>query len=144
MNDAMLANVCKHNVTRFPYEISRLAQDLAGGVMVTMPSDADFRHETVGPILAKYMKGKHNVPVEYRQRILRLIENMTLGRNAVGYLTESLHGAGSPQARTEEHTSELQSIMRISFSVFFSKKKPSSTLTKSMNITPTIDNQLTK
>lgn len=99
MNDAMLANVCKHNVTRFPYEISRLAQDLAGGVMVTMPSDADFQHETVGPILAKYMKGKHNVPVEYRQRILRLIENMTLGRNAVGYLTESLHGAGSPQAQ---------------------------------------------
>jgi len=24
---------------------------------------------------------------------------MTLGRNAVGYLTESLHGAGSPQAQ---------------------------------------------
>jgi 4-hydroxybutyryl-CoA dehydratase / vinylacetyl-CoA-Delta-isomerase len=30
---------------------------------------------------------------------LRLIENMTIGRNAVGYLTESLHGAGSPQAQ---------------------------------------------
>jgi len=99
MNDAMLANVCKHNVTRFPYEISRLAQDLAGGVMVTMPSDADFKNEAIGPILEKYMKGKHNVPVEYRQRILRLIENMTLGRNAVGYLTESMHGAGSPQAQ---------------------------------------------
>jgi 4-hydroxybutyryl-CoA dehydratase/vinylacetyl-CoA-Delta-isomerase len=28
-----------------------------------------------------------------------LIENMTIGRNAVGYLTESLHGAGSPQAQ---------------------------------------------
>ncbi|MBT8061799.1 MAG: 4-hydroxybutyryl-CoA dehydratase, partial [Gammaproteobacteria bacterium] len=25
--------------------------------------------------------------------------NMTLGRNAVGYLTESMHGAGSPQAQ---------------------------------------------
>ena len=32
-------------------------------------------------------------------RMLRLIENMTIGRNAVGYLTESLHGAGSPQAQ---------------------------------------------
>ena len=32
-------------------------------------------------------------------RILRLIENMTLGRNAFGYLTESMHGAGSPQAQ---------------------------------------------
>src|SRR5581483_3227771 len=33
-NDEMLANVCKHNVTRFPYEMARLAQDLAGGLMV--------------------------------------------------------------------------------------------------------------
>lgn len=99
MNDAMLANVCKHNVTRFPYEISRLAQDLAGGLMVTLPSQADFDHEVAGPILRKYLQGRANVPVEHRQRMLRLIENMTLGRNAVGYLTESLHGAGSPQAQ---------------------------------------------
>ena len=47
----------------------------------------------------KYLMGRANVPVEHRQRMLRLIENMTLGRNAVGYLTESLHGAGSPQAQ---------------------------------------------
>ena len=99
MNDSMLANVCKHNVTRFPYEISRLAQDLAGGLMVTLPSEADFENDVTGPILQKYLMGRANVPVEHRQRMLRLIENMTLGRNAVGYLTESLHGAGSPQAQ---------------------------------------------
>lgn len=99
MNDAMLANVCKHNVTRFPYEISRLAQDLAGGLMVTLPSEQDFRHEDAGPILQKYLKGRPEISVENRMRILRLIENMTLGRNAVGYLTESMHGAGSPQAQ---------------------------------------------
>ncbi|HVU05805.1 MAG TPA: 4-hydroxyphenylacetate 3-hydroxylase N-terminal domain-containing protein [Polyangiaceae bacterium] len=97
--DDMLANVCKHNVTRFPYEMARLAQDLAGGVMVTMPSDQDFRNETTGPLLEKFLQGRAGVPVESRRRILRLIENMTLGRNAVGYLTESLHGAGSPQAQ---------------------------------------------
>lgn len=99
MNDSMLANVCKHNVTRFPYEISRLAQDLAGGLMVTLPSEQDFDHEEAGPLLKKYFMGRANVPVEFRQRVLRLIENMTLGRNAVGYLTESMHGAGSPQAQ---------------------------------------------
>lgn len=32
-------------------------------------------------------------------RVLRLIENITLGTAAVGYRTESLHGAGSPQAQ---------------------------------------------
>lgn len=99
MNDSMLANVCKHNVTRYPYEISRLAQDLAGGLMVTLPSDADFKNPKTGPLLDKYLQGRSNRPVEDRRRMLRLIENMTLGRNAVGYLTESLHGAGSPQAQ---------------------------------------------
>jgi len=99
MNDEMLANVCKHNVTRFPYEIARLAQDLAGGAMVTLPSEQDFSHELTGPMLQKYFAGRADIPVEYRTRMLRLIENMTLGRNAVGYLTESLHGAGSPQAQ---------------------------------------------
>ena len=39
----LLANVCKQNVTRFPYDIARLAQDLAGGLMVTQPSEADYR-----------------------------------------------------------------------------------------------------
>lgn len=31
MVDTLLANVHKQNVTRFPYEIPRLAQDIAGG-----------------------------------------------------------------------------------------------------------------
>ena len=97
--DDLLANVCKHNVTRFPYEISRLAQDLAGGLVATMPSQKDFDSEAVGPRLRKYLQGRADVPVESRMKVLRLIENMTLGRNAVGYLTESMHGAGSPQAQ---------------------------------------------
>lgn len=99
INDGMLANVCKHNVTRFPYEISRLAQDLAGGLMVTLPSEEDFRNEDTSALLERFFKGRVDIPTEDRVRILRLIENMTLGRNAVGYLTESLHGAGSPQAQ---------------------------------------------
>ena len=95
----MLANVCKHNVTRYPYELARLAQDLAGGLMVTAPSEKDFKSEVTGPLLKKFLKGRTGVSAENRLRILRLIENMTLGRNAVGYLTESMHGAGSPQAQ---------------------------------------------
>lgn len=98
-NDEMLANVAKQNVTRFPYEIARLAQDIAGGLMVTMPSEADLDHPEAGPLIRKYLQGRENTNIIDRLRILRLIENMTLGRNAVGYLTESMHGAGSPQAQ---------------------------------------------
>jgi 4-hydroxybutyryl-CoA dehydratase / vinylacetyl-CoA-Delta-isomerase len=107
-NDDMLANVCKHNVTRFPYEIGRLAQDIAGGLMVTMPSEKEFRNPETGPLLEKYLKGRKGVSTENRMRILRLIENMTLGRNAVGYLTESMHGAGSPQAQRIQIARQMQ------------------------------------
>jgi 4-hydroxybutyryl-CoA dehydratase/vinylacetyl-CoA-Delta-isomerase len=99
LNDDMLANVCKHHVTKLPYEIGRLAQDLAGGLMVTLPSEQELNHPGIGEIIRKYLKGRAEISTEDRMRILRLIENMTLGRNAVGYLTESLHGAGSPQAQ---------------------------------------------
>lgn len=97
--DMLLANICKQNVTRFPYEIARLAEDIAGGLMVTMPSEKDFKHPVIGPICEKYFKGRADVPTMDRMRIFRLIENMTLGTAAVGYRTESMHGAGSPQAQ---------------------------------------------
>eukprot|EP00405_Crypthecodinium_cohnii_P017217 CAMPEP_0206459008 /NCGR_PEP_ID=MMETSP0324_2-20121206/23921_1 /ASSEMBLY_ACC=CAM_ASM_000836 /TAXON_ID=2866 /ORGANISM="Crypthecodinium cohnii, Strain Seligo" /LENGTH=579 /DNA_ID=CAMNT_0053930479 /DNA_START=79 /DNA_END=1818 /DNA_ORIENTATION=- len=97
--DVLMANICKHNVTKFPYEIARLSQDLAGGLMVTLPADKEWENEVASKLLEKLLKGKKGVTVENRRRIMRLIENMTMGRNAVGYLTESLHGAGSPQAQ---------------------------------------------
>ena len=97
--DLLLANVCKQNVTRFPYEIVRLAEDIAGGLMVTAPSEADFRDPKLGPVIEKYLKGVNGVSTENRLRILRLIENLALGTAAVGYRTESMHGAGSPQAQ---------------------------------------------
>ncbi len=95
----LLANVCKQNVTRFPYEIARLAEDIAGGLMVTMASEKDFHHPEIGKVIKKYFQGVVSVPTEHRLRILRLIENITLGTAAVGYRTESMHGAGSPQTQ---------------------------------------------
>ena len=99
MVDTLLANVCKQNVTRFPYEIGRLAEDIAGGLMVTCPSETDLRDPELGPYIQKYLKGVDSVSTENRLKILRLIENLTLGTAAVGYRTESMHGAGSPQAQ---------------------------------------------
>ncbi|MDB2368123.1 hypothetical protein N9V51_01125 [Candidatus Actinomarina sp.] len=99
INDDLLANVCKQHVTKETFEIGRLAQDLAGGLVGSMPSGMDFNEGVMSSDLKKYLKGKKDINAEDRVKILRLIENMTLGRNAVAYLTESLHGAGSPQAQ---------------------------------------------
>ncbi|MHA1783435.1 MAG: 4-hydroxyphenylacetate 3-hydroxylase family protein, partial [Promethearchaeota archaeon] len=97
--DMLLANVCKQNVTRFPYEIARLAEDLAGGIICTLPSEADFRSEEIGKLIQKYLATSESVNVENRYKILRFIENLTMGVASVSYRTESMHGAGSPQAQ---------------------------------------------
>ncbi|MBY8980480.1 MAG: 4-hydroxybutyryl-CoA dehydratase [Candidatus Lokiarchaeota archaeon] len=97
--DMLLANVCKLNVTRFPYEIGRLAEDLAGGLICTMPSEADFKSEEIGRFIEKYLNTSEETCAEDRYKVLRFIENLTMGLASVSYRTESLHGAGSPQAQ---------------------------------------------
>ena len=94
----LLANVCKLNVTRFPYEIARLAEDIAGGLMVTMPGEPDLRHPEIGRYVDQILCGVDGINSECRLRMLRLVENLTVGQGAVAYRTESMHGAGPPQA----------------------------------------------
>jgi 4-hydroxybutyryl-CoA dehydratase/vinylacetyl-CoA-Delta-isomerase len=121
--DVLLANVCKQNVTRFPYEIARLLQDIAGGLFVTCPSARELDNPETKKIIEKYLVGADDIDTLDRIKMLRLIENLTLGRAAVGYLTESMHGAGSPQAQRimigrlsniEEKKKLAKSLARIS------------------------------
>lgn len=93
--DPLLANVGKHNVTQLIYDIDRLAQDIGGGIIATMPSEEDLKSPEIGQYVEKYMHGIEGVPTEDRMRVARLIENMTGGTA----LVESMHGAGSPQAQ---------------------------------------------
>jgi 4-hydroxybutyryl-CoA dehydratase/vinylacetyl-CoA-Delta-isomerase len=95
MVDTMLANVCKQNVTRFHFEVARLAVDLAGGFLATIPSQHDLNSEDVGHLVRKYFTGIEGIPSGDRIKIARLIEAMTGGTA----LVESMHGAGSPQAQ---------------------------------------------
>ncbi len=93
--EPLLANVCKHNVTRHIYEIGRLSHDIAGGLIATLPSEKDFRNEEIGELLYKHFAGVAGSSAEDRIKVSRLIENMTAGTA----LVESMHGAGSPQAQ---------------------------------------------
>ncbi|MDT8903637.1 4-hydroxyphenylacetate 3-hydroxylase family protein [Anaeroselena agilis] len=92
--NTLLANTVKLNCTRTMYEISRLAHDIAGGFIATLPYEADYRAEETGPLIEKYFAANPAVPTEHRIRMARLLENMTGGTA----LAEAMHGAGSPQA----------------------------------------------
>ncbi|MET1124907.1 MAG: 4-hydroxyphenylacetate 3-hydroxylase family protein [Archaeoglobaceae archaeon] len=91
----LLANVTKLNITRLPYEWSRIAQDIAGGLIATMPSEKDYANPETRELIEKYLKGVADVPTEHRMRVFRLLENLAIG----AHLPESMHGAGSPQAQ---------------------------------------------
>jgi 4-hydroxybutyryl-CoA dehydratase/vinylacetyl-CoA-Delta-isomerase len=97
--DLLLANVCKQNVTRFPFEMARLAQDIAGGIIGTCPSAMDLKDPKTRELIEKYLTGSDACNTIERIKMTRLIENIVMGRASVGYLTESMHGAGSPQAQ---------------------------------------------
>jgi 4-hydroxybutyryl-CoA dehydratase/vinylacetyl-CoA-Delta-isomerase len=95
MVNPMLANVTKQNITRNIYAVGRLAHDLAGGYLATMPDEAAFRN----PEIARYVRKYHTANPEYdvmdRVKMGRYIENMT----SVTTMVEAMHGAGSPQAQ---------------------------------------------
>ena len=82
-------------MTRFHFEVARLALDLAGGFIATLPSQYDLESEEVGHLVRKYFSGVKGIPTEHRIKIARMIEAMTGGTA----LIESMHGAGSPQAQ---------------------------------------------
>jgi 4-hydroxybutyryl-CoA dehydratase/vinylacetyl-CoA-Delta-isomerase len=97
--DMLLANVCKLNVTRFPYELARLATDIAGGLLGTMPSGEELNDPLTGPYIKKYLVGAGGIDSVSRMKVFRLIENLVAGAGAVAYLIESVHGAGPPMAQ---------------------------------------------
>jgi 4-hydroxybutyryl-CoA dehydratase/vinylacetyl-CoA-Delta-isomerase len=77
------------------YEWMRLGQDIAGGKIITLPSEKDLDSSESGKMLEECFFGKDGVPPRDIIKMLRLIENMSVGAG----LPEAMHGAGSPAAQ---------------------------------------------
>ena len=115
--DPLLANVRKTSVTRMPYEIQRLAEDVGGGMISCMPSERDLRADRIGPFVEKYYRGLRDVTAEKRLRVARLLESMVFGPGKLSTLC--LHGGGSPAAallgirQTEDLESKKEMARRL-------------------------------
>ena len=107
--DPLLANVTKTSVTRMPYEIQRLAEDVGGGMVSCMPSEKDLRSDRIGPFVEKYYRGLRDVTAEKRLRVARLLESMVFGPGKLSTLC--MHGGGSPAAASLgiRQTADLES-----------------------------------
>jgi len=62
----------------FP-QVALLAADLAGGSVVTMPSERELQNPETSQYVRKYLKGVASVPAEHRMRMLKFLQHWTAG-----------------------------------------------------------------
>jgi aromatic ring hydroxylase len=102
MINFLQANVGKYLASAEIGEDFKLLQDIGGGLVVTMPTEKDFRHPVIGEDMDKYLKGRDGVPTEHRIRAFKLIEDLTASAFSGWLMGISLNGAGSPMAEKIE------------------------------------------
>ena len=69
---------------------------IAGGLACTLPSEADFADEKIGPFLDKYIMRNPDVSAEEQHRAFRLFQDMMVSTWGGHKLVDALHGGGSP------------------------------------------------
>ena len=76
----------------FP-QVAMLAADLAGGAVVTMPSELELKNPETSQYVKKYLKGVASVSTEDRMRMLKFLQHWTAGPQVV----RMWQGGGPPQ-----------------------------------------------
>lgn len=87
----MYSNIAKFFFADNYHQAMKHLQDIAGGLVCTVPSSKDFFNPETRPLMEKYLGGKHGIPTEHRLRAFRLIKDLTSSWHA----TLTIHGEGS-------------------------------------------------
>ncbi len=89
-------NMAKWTFARDFHRALEVVQDLAGGLLVTGPSDADWDSTEVRPVLKKYLRGAW--PADRRMAIMNLISELTTRLYAGYQAVLAIHAEGSIEA----------------------------------------------
>jgi len=87
----MYSNIAKYFFADNYHQAIKNLQDIAGGLVCTIPSSKDWLNPETRPLLEKYLEGKHGIPTEHRMRAFRLIKDLTSSWHS----TLTIHGEGS-------------------------------------------------
>ena len=92
------------NVTKYYYasnfhQMVGKLHDVAGGLTITLPEEADLRHPEAGPYLRKYLMAKSDTDVEQRMRVYTLIRDMTADAFGGWNLVTALQAGGGLKAQ---------------------------------------------
>ncbi len=93
MPDDLFGNVAKISTAQGFWQIMALAGDIAGGLVVTMPSFQELKNPITRGYVEKYLKAAASA--EKRMKITKVLQNWTAGLHGPG----TWHGAGSTQTQ---------------------------------------------
>ncbi len=103
--DGMLhPNTLGINVTKYYYasnfhQMVRHLHDVAGGLVITLPEEADLRHPEAGAWLRKYLQATPGTDVEQRMRVYTLIRDLTADAYGGWNLVTALQAGGGLKAQ---------------------------------------------
>jgi 4-hydroxybutyryl-CoA dehydratase/vinylacetyl-CoA-Delta-isomerase len=92
----LTTNLAKWVFARDFHKALHIVQDLAGGLIVTGPSAADWESSEIRPVLEKYLKGAW--PADRRLAVLNLVSDLTAGPYGGYQAALAVHAEGSLEA----------------------------------------------
>jgi 4-hydroxybutyryl-CoA dehydratase/vinylacetyl-CoA-Delta-isomerase len=97
--NALAVNTAKYYYASGYHDAVKRLHDLAGGLVLTLPSEADLRNEASGRYIRKYLHTKQSVDVETRMRVYNLIRDLTADSYGGWHLVVALQAGGGLSAQ---------------------------------------------
>jgi len=92
-------NVTKYNFVNAYHSFARNLLQVCGGIVMTLPQEADLRNEASGQYLRKYLQSVKGVDTEQQMRVLNLIRDMTADAYGGWNLVMTLQAGGGLKAQ---------------------------------------------
>lgn len=96
--DSMLVNIAKLHFAQGLHTAFQLVQDIAGGLLVTYPSQEDLDHPDYGEAIRTYLGGAAGLGGADRLRIVNLLSDLTTGEYGGYQAVLAVHAEGSIEA----------------------------------------------
>jgi 4-hydroxybutyryl-CoA dehydratase / vinylacetyl-CoA-Delta-isomerase len=97
--NSLAVNTAKYYYAANYHDAVKRLHDLAGGLVLTLPSEADLRNEASGRYIRKYLHTKASVDVETRMRVYNLIRDLTADAYGGWHLVVALQAGGGLSAQ---------------------------------------------
>ncbi len=93
--DPVIGNAAKFFFADNYHDAVKYVQDIAGGIVATIPSEHDWNNPETQPLLEKYLAGSRKFSTEDRFKIIHLVKDLVASELGGFWEVTSLHAEGS-------------------------------------------------